>query len=93
MCCCVDKTVFGRLLKIKAIDGSLSHEQGNFPSEGFVELFESDAIAECPPHLLVGVDYEAVRQQYRVVTRDCASADIENCRWVNAKKRIPAASA
>jgi hypothetical protein len=90
----VDKFVFARLLRIKAIDGSLFHQQGNFPSHGFVELSESDARAECPPHLLVGVDYEAVRllkHQSGVITRDCSSKESENCRWVNAKKRAASA--
>jgi hypothetical protein len=92
----VDKFVFARLLKIKAIDGSLFHQQGNFPSHGFVELSENDARADCPSNLLVGVDYEAVRllrHQDGVITRDCTSKDIENCRWVNAKKRATATSA
>ena len=34
----VDKKAFARLLGIKTVDGSLFHQQGNFPSHGFEEL-------------------------------------------------------
>ena len=34
----VEKNVFAKLLGVRSVDGSLFHQQGNFPSHGFVEL-------------------------------------------------------
>jgi hypothetical protein len=34
----VEKTIFAKLLGIRTIDGSFFHQQGNFPSHGFIEL-------------------------------------------------------
>jgi hypothetical protein len=34
----VDGPVFARLLNVKAVEAGLFHQQGNFPSHGFVEL-------------------------------------------------------
>jgi hypothetical protein len=82
----VHKLVFARLLKLSAVDGSLFHQQGNFPSHGFVELTEREARACCPPEVLTGVDYEVVRlvrHQDGALSRDGGSQHMENCRWVN----------
>lgn len=86
----IDKRVFARLLGIKTIDGSLFHQQGNFPSHGFVELNEKEAMAEVSPEDLKGVDYETVRllvHQPRIFTRDCTEEDIERCKWISTRKR------
>lgn len=87
----VDKRVFARLLGIKTIDGSLFHQQGNFPSHGFIELNEADARRLVPPDDMEGVDFENVRllvHQPGIFTRDCTEEDIERCKWVGARKRV-----
>ena len=83
----VDKRAFARLLGIKSIDGSLFHQQGNFPSHGFFEIGAGDAAKFCPPGInLTGVDFENVRllvhneQKFR---KGCTEFDIINCRWAN----------
>jgi hypothetical protein len=39
----VQKMIFAQLLGVRTIDGSFFHQQGNFPSHGFVELAFPDA--------------------------------------------------
>jgi hypothetical protein len=39
----VQKLIFAQLLGVRTIDGSLFHQQGNFPSHGFVELSFQEA--------------------------------------------------
>jgi hypothetical protein len=39
----VEKFVFAKLLGVRSVDGSLFHQQGNFPSHGFVELSFQEA--------------------------------------------------
>ena len=34
----VDRNAFARLIGVKSVEGGLFHQQGNFPSHGFVEL-------------------------------------------------------
>lgn len=43
----VDRAAFANLLGVKSIEGSLFHQQGNFPSHGFIELDypESDQLS------------------------------------------------
>ena len=86
----VDKQKFARLLGIKTIDGSLFHQQGNFPTHGFVELSTNNAKNFVSERDLVGVDYENVRllvHQAGVFVRGCTENVIESCRWVNTRKR------
>ena len=87
----VDKWVFARLLGIKTIDGSLFHQQGNFPSHGFVELSQVEARRLVAEEDLADVDYENVRllvHQPGIFTRDCTEQDIERCKWVGARRRV-----
>lgn len=85
----VDKWAFARLLGIKSIDGSLFHQQGNFPSHGFFEIGAGDVQKWCPPELdLTGVDFENVRlliHTESLFKQGCTESDIETCRWANAK--------
>jgi len=85
----VDKVVFARLLGIRSIDGSLFHQQGNFPSHGFVEIGAGDVREMCPPDVdLSGIDFGNVRLVFHlegVFTKGCTEAEIENCRWANTK--------
>lgn len=86
----VDKRAFARLLGIKSIDGSLFHQQGNFPSHGFFEIGAGDVSRYCPPDLdFTGVDFENVRlliHTENLFKKGCTKADIENCRWANGRK-------
>jgi hypothetical protein len=91
----IDKHVFARLLGIKIIDGSLFHQQGNFPSHGFVELAEKNALQWVTPEILAGVDFDNVRllvHQEGIVTRNCTEEDIDKCKWISARKRNRAAA-
>jgi hypothetical protein len=85
----VHKLVFGRLLKIKAIDGSLFHQQGNFPTYGFAELTEHDARNLCSSDLLLGIDYETVRllrHSEGKFTKDSTGDDVEKEQWASPRR-------
>jgi hypothetical protein len=86
----VDKFAFARLLGIKTIDGSLFHQQGNFPTHGFVELNESEARQTCPINALRGVDFENVRllrHAAGLFTQTCTAEDMLRCRWISTRRR------
>lgn len=57
----VAKGQFARLLGIKSIDGSLFHQQGNFTTQGFVELNREQAAMYCPNFDVSQVDFDDVR--------------------------------
>jgi len=57
----VKKGQFARLLGIKAIEGSLFHQQGNFTTHGFIELNRDQAQMYCPNIDLSAVDFDDVR--------------------------------
>jgi hypothetical protein len=87
----IDKRVFARLLGIQTVDGSLFHQQGNFPSHGFVELSEREARAGLSDAEMEAVDYENVRlltHQPGIFTRDCTEEDIARCKWVSPRRRV-----
>ena len=89
----VDKKQFARLLGIRTIDGSFFHQQGNFPSHGFVELDPKTAQAHLDPKVLEDVDYDNVRlltHQEGIFVRGCTESVLESCKWVSTKKRGPA---
>jgi hypothetical protein len=81
----VDKRAFARLLGVRSIDGSLFHQQGNFPSHGFVEIGAGDVKDMCPSGIdLSSIDFENVRLLYHadgIFHRGCTERDIERCRW------------
>jgi hypothetical protein len=85
----VDKRAFARLLGIRSIDGSLFHQQGNFPSHGFIEIGAGDVRDMCPADLdLSGVDFENVRLLFhaeKAFRRGCTEGDIDMCRWAGTK--------
>ncbi|KAH0793179.1 hypothetical protein GPJ56_002888 [Histomonas meleagridis] len=86
----VDKNIFARLLGIKTIDGSLFHQQGNFPSHGFVELGSKDCLQYVTESDLEGVDFDKVRllvHQNGVFTKGCTESSIEQCKWISSRKR------
>jgi hypothetical protein len=57
----VSKRKFGRLLGIRAIEGSLFHQQGSFPAHGFRELGPAEARELVSPQDLEDVDFDEVR--------------------------------
>jgi len=87
----VDKKAFARLLGVKTIDGSLFHQQGNFPSHGFVELKSTElSLYNIPPEALEGVDYDNVRLLVHtagVFVKNCTEDSIERCRWISTRHR------
>jgi hypothetical protein len=90
----IDKRIFARLLAIKTIDGSLFHQQGNFPSHGFIELTETTALDYIPKDLLFGVDFDNIRLLTHpdgVFKKGCIEVDIDHCRWVSSRRRTLAA--
>jgi hypothetical protein len=77
----VEKCAFARLLNIKSVNGSLFHSQGNFPSYGFVEVSQAEAIEMCPADVLARVDFDGVRLWRHlagVFRRDCSGPELEN---------------
>lgn len=87
----VNKKVFARLLGIKTVDGSLFHQQGNFPSHGFVELSPTTAPQYLSEDQLQGVDYDEIRlliHQPGVFVRGCTESVLEACKWVSSKKKV-----
>ncbi|OHT14374.1 hypothetical protein TRFO_15304 [Tritrichomonas foetus] len=86
----VDKVAFATLLKIKTVDGSLFHQQGNFPSHGFVELTEKEATQQLSAEQLLDVDYETVRllrHPAGVFKKDCTGNDIDELKWINSRRK------
>lgn len=90
----VHRTNFARLIGIKTVDGALFHQQGNFPSHGFVELSfeESDAISRAngfgPCDLRV---VSFVKHSCGLFTRYSREVTVGQCKWTNqsngSKKR------
>ena len=86
----VNKITFGRLLNIKTIDGSLFHQQGNFPTHGFVEIESREAASFVDPADLADVDFENIRLLRHgagKIYRDCTEGEIEGCKWVLNQRR------
>jgi hypothetical protein len=89
----VDKIAFARLIGVRSIEGSLFHQQGNFPSHGFLEIGAGDVRELCPPGVdLSSVDFENVRLIYHaegIFRRGCTERDIEACRWAGGRREHP----
>ena len=80
----VHRANFARLLGVKAIEGGLFHQQGNFPSHGFYELSFSESDELSRMFGFGPVDLS----QYRFIThnsgafrRTSTEEELENCRW------------
>ena len=87
----VDKIRFARLLGIKSIDGSLFHQQGNFPAFGFAELpmleiqklFGDDVIKNSN----IDVDHYLIHNP-GVFVSDCTEQDIaDDIKWKGIRQR------
>ncbi|EAX91654.1 hypothetical protein TVAG_323700 [Trichomonas vaginalis G3] len=86
----VEKNRFARLLGIRTIDGSFFHQQGNFPSHGFIELDPNTAPQMVTPKDLEGVDYDNVRLLFHsqnIFIRGCNESVLEACKWTSSRKR------
>ncbi len=82
----VDKKAFARLTGIRAIDGSLFHNQGNFPSHGFFELTPY-TVGVVPSD---GVDWDDIRlltHKSGLFTRMSDESSFGACKWVKGNKR------
>ncbi len=78
----VDKKAFARLLMITSIDVSLFHNQGNFPSHGFMELTPDTAV-DVP---LYGVDWDNIRlltHRKGTFTCMCNESTVVEIKWVH----------
>jgi hypothetical protein len=86
----IDKKTFARLLGIKAIDGSLFHRQGNFPSHGFIEIGPTNGRGLVDPNDLASVDHDDVRllvHEPGKFQRTSTPDVLEKCHWINSKHR------
>lgn len=86
----VNKHSFARLFGIKTIDGSLFHQQGNFPSHGFREINPLDVSNLFDHDLIADVDGENVRlltHSAGIFTRSSRESDLVECKWSSYKKR------
>jgi hypothetical protein len=86
----IDKKKFARLLGIRAIDGSLFHQQGNFPSHGFREVGPLEAKEILSADELANVDYDAVRLLVHApgdFMRSSPPQVFEKCRWINLRQQ------
>lgn len=80
----VNRVVFARLLGVRTVEGGLFHQQGNFPSHGFVELpfDESDQISR--KHGYGPADLSQVRFMKHCTghfVRYSTEHDLEQCKW------------
>jgi hypothetical protein len=81
----VDKMIFGRLLGISSIDGSLFHQQGNFPSHGFGEVTRPEIEQLRMSYDLSDVDQDRVRLCYHkggIFSKSSNENAVTRCKWI-----------
>ncbi|OHT13031.1 hypothetical protein TRFO_03443 [Tritrichomonas foetus] len=86
----VSKGQFSRLLGIKSIDGSLFHQQGNFPTHGFIELNREQCQTFCPMADLDHIDFDEVRiliHQPGIFVANCNELQVRACSSMIAQRR------
>jgi hypothetical protein len=86
----IDKRVFRRLLAIKAIDGSLFHQQGKFPAHGLAKLNRQTGVNFVLKEVLESVDFDNSRLLIHldgILTRNCTEEDLEKSKWASARRR------
>ena len=86
----VHRAAFARLLGVKTVEGGLFHQQGNFPSHGFVEIKSDIDKARVSPQDLEGVDYDNVRLLYHqpgIFKKGCGEEVVDRCKWTSARRR------
>jgi len=83
----VNAKAFARLLGIKSIDGALFHQQGNFPSHGFVEISKCDIKNMIPPESVKFVDcvvWKAFYHKTGALKRESSEDELPKCNWTKA---------
>lgn len=83
----VEKNTFAKLLGVRSIDGSLFHQQGNFPSHGFVELSfqESSHVAQEAGMTRTGhANYRFLKHASDGFSRQSGEQDIQNLKWIRS---------
>ena len=86
----VSKGQFARLLGIKSIDGSLFHQQGNFPTHGFIELNREQCQTFCPMVDLDNIDFDEIRiliHQPGLFVSNCNEMQVRACSSLVAQRR------
>jgi hypothetical protein len=84
----IDKKKFARLLGLRAIEGSLFHRQGNFPSHGFREIGPLEARTLLSAEVLANVDHDSVRLLVHTpgdFVKGSSEKVFEKCRWINRR--------
>lgn len=75
----VDRCGFAKLLGIRSIDGSLFHQQGNFPTHGFVEVDPAMTKSLFPNFDFQR--YRLIEHKGGVFVKGCTELDINQCKW------------
>jgi hypothetical protein len=81
----VNKFVFACLLGVRTVDGSFFHQQGNFPSHGFVELSFQEASEIAEERGLGPVDSTNMRflkHGSGGLTRKSTEFDLAQLKWI-----------
>ena len=81
----VHRDEFARLIGVRAIDGGLFHQQGNFPSHGFRELTFAESNEISLQYGLGRPDLSKVRfikHSSPQFNRYCSQVDMEDCKWI-----------
>jgi hypothetical protein len=81
----VEKLVFAQLLGVRTVDGSFFHQQGNFPSHGFIELAFPEAQVIANENGIGEVDSTNMRflkHGSGLFTRHSAELQIQQLKWV-----------
>jgi hypothetical protein len=81
----VEKLIFAKLLGIRTIDGSFFHQQGNFPSHGFLELSFQEAQEIASENGIGEVDSTNMRflkHATGALTRKTTELDIHQLKWI-----------
>ncbi|OHT08135.1 hypothetical protein TRFO_23508 [Tritrichomonas foetus] len=79
----INQKNFARLLGIKAVEGSLFHQQGNFPSHGFVEI-DPSIVKILEPNF----DFTKNRLLTHtdgIFVKGCTEGQIASCKWNSLK--------
>jgi len=81
---------FSRLCGISGSEISLIGPQGKFPSHGFSELSEKEALSCCTYAEIEGVDFISTRlfvHNIGIFVRGCTEEQLNECKWVCVRRR------
>lgn len=80
----VEKLAFAELLDLKTADNSLFHQQGNFPSHGFIELNKGEMRQNYPDACIDDINFDSVRlliHQGGIFVRGVTEENLNRCKW------------